>query len=98
MSLHEPDLTTTMKIGIKQKLLSAAVFAGILFALASVDERVHDRFRELLSGGGLSPWTGRLTDLVGAVGGAVRNQSIENAPIVVFAAVSAVLVLFMWRT
>ena len=88
-----------MKVGIKQSAVSAAVFAGILFALVSVDDRVRERFSDLMSGGSdLSPWSARFGDLSDAMLGAVRHQSIENAPLVVFAAVSAVLVLFMWRT
>lgn len=87
-----------MRLGIKQKFLSAAVFAGILFALASVDDRVQDRFRSLLNGGELASWNSRLMDLLDAGAGAARSQSIENAPLVVFAAVGAVLVLFMFRT
>jgi hypothetical protein len=88
-----------MKVGIKQSALSAAVFVGILFALVSVDERVRDRFGELVSAGnGVAPMTSRLADLGDALIGAARHQSIENAPLVVFAAVSAILVLFMVKT
>lgn len=86
-----------MKIGIKQSVLSAMVFAGILAGLVSIDPRVRGRFAELVHGGG-TPWDNRLADLGGALLDAARYQSIENAPLVVFAAVSAMLVLFMWRT
>lgn len=86
-----------MKVGIKQSVVSAAVFVGILLAVASVDNRVRDRFGELVHGGA-APWSARLGDLSDALLGVVRDQSIENSPLVVFAAVSAVLVLFMWRT
>ena len=88
-----------MKVGIKQSALSAAIFGGILFALVSVDDRVRDRFSELVSAGnGVTPMTSRLADLGGALFSAARHQSIENAPLVVFAAVSAILVLFMVKT
>lgn len=86
-----------MKIGIKQGVLSTMVFAGILAGLVSIDPRVRDRFAELVHGGA-APWGNRAADLGGALLDAARYQSIENAPLVVFAAVSAVLVLFMWRT
>lgn len=88
-----------MKIGLKQSVLSATVFVGILLGLVSLDARVHERFSAFLYGGdGLSSWDSRLADLGGALVDAARYQSIENAPLVVFAAVSAMLVLFMWRT
>jgi hypothetical protein len=88
-----------MRVGIKQSAASATVFIGVLLALVSVDARVRDRFEDLVAGGnGLSPWSARFADLSDALIGAARHQSIENAPLVIFAAVSAVLVLFMWRT
>jgi hypothetical protein len=89
---------TPMKIGIKQSVLSTAVFAGILLALVSFDDRVRDRFTELLYGSAGAGFGSRASGLAGALVDAARYQSIENAPLVVFAAVSAVLVLFMWRT
>jgi hypothetical protein len=83
----------------RQALVSAAVFVAILVALVSVDDRVQERFSEVFSGGGgLSPWGDRVGDLAGALTTALRNQSIENAPLLVFAAVGAVLFVFMVRT
>ena len=87
-----------MKVGIKQSVMSAAVFIGILGALVSVDDRVRERFSDVIHGGGVAPWGSRVAELSDALLGAARSQSIEHAPLVVFAAVSAVLVLFMWRT
>jgi hypothetical protein len=88
-----------MKLGIRQAIASAAVFGAVLLMLVSVDERVRERFGDLVHGGSaLSPWGDRATDLAQALVGAARNQSIENAPLLVFAAVGAVLVLFMVRT
>jgi hypothetical protein len=88
-----------MKIGFKQSVVSTAVFVGILMGLVSIDPRVRDRFSEFVYGGnGVAPWNSRLADLTEALVDAARYQSIENAPLVVFAAVSAMLVLFMWRT
>jgi hypothetical protein len=81
---------------LRQALASAAVFVAILAALVSVDDRVQERFTELFaSGNGISPWGDRIGDLGGALTTALRNQSIENAPLLVFAAVGAVLFLFM---
>ena len=83
---------------LRQAVMSVAVFALILVALLSVDDRVQDRFTELFAGGdGLSPWGDRVGDLGGALTSALRHQSIENAPLLVFAAVGAVLFVFMVR-
>ena len=83
---------------LRQALASAAVFVAILAALVSVDDRVQERFKELfVSGDGLSPWGDRIGDLAGALTSALRYQSIENAPLLVFAAVGAVLFVFMVR-
>ena len=83
----------------RQGLVSAAVFVAILVALVSVDHRVQDRFGELFAiGDGLSPWGDRAGDLVGALFTALRTQSIENAPFLVFAAGSLILFLFMVKS
>jgi hypothetical protein len=84
---------------IRQALVSAAVFVAILVALVSIDDRVQERFSEVFSSGnGLSPWGDRVSDLGGALTSAVKHQSIENGPLLVFAAVGAVLFVFMVRT
>ena len=88
-----------MKLGIRETIVSPAVFVGILLMLASVDERVRERFANVVaSGDGLAPWWDRVGQLGDALMSAIRYQSIENAPLVVFATVGAVLVLFMFRS
>jgi len=87
------------KLGIRQGVVSAAIFGAVLLTLVYVDSRVRERFVDLVSGGqGVSPWGDRAGDLVGALVSAVRYQSLENAPLLVFAAGGAVLVAFMLRT
>lgn len=88
-----------MKLGVREAILSPVVFGVILLMLASVDERVKERFTSLVSGGdGLAPWGHRLVDLGDALLSAARYQSIENAPLVVFATVGVMLVFFMVRS
>jgi hypothetical protein len=88
-----------MKMGTRQAIISATVVGALLLVLVSVDPRVRDRFSGLLSrGDGLSSLGDRAADLGGVLVSAVRHQSIENAPLVVFASVGAVLVLFMFKT
>jgi hypothetical protein len=85
-----------IKPSVRQTVVSLMVFCGVLIALVSVDARVRDRVGDLVSGGdGLSSWGDRLGHLVEAMTTAVRHQSIENAPLLVFATVGAVLFLFM---
>ena len=90
---------TYMKLGLRQAIASAAVFGAVLLGVVSVDDRVRERFGDLISGGdGISTWGNRAAELGSALVSAARHQSIENAPLVVFATVGAVLVLFMLRT
>lgn len=88
-----------LKLGIRDTALSAAIFAAILFALISVDPRVRDHVSDLVGGStGVAPLSARLGDLGGALWSAARHQSIDNAPLLVFATVGTVLTIFMLRT
>lgn len=89
----------TMKAGLRQSMLSITVFVIVLAGLVFVDPRVRDRFGALVSGGdGASSVGDRVGDLGNALMTAVRYQSIENAPLLIFATVGAVLFVFMVRT
>lgn len=88
-----------MKFSFNQAIASAAIFGVVLLGVVSVDDRVRERFSSLISGGdGISTWGNRATDLGGALASALRHQSIENAPLVVFVTVGALLVLFMLKS
>ena len=71
--------------------------AIVLGGLTFVDPRVRDRFGALLSGDGGS-FGDRISELGSVLLSALKYQSIENAPLVIFATVGAVLFLFMVRT
>ena len=91
----------TFKLGIREGAVSAAVFGGVLFALVSVDARVRDHMSDLVGNGStasLAPWGSRLMELGDALWTAARHQSIDNAPLLVFATVGAVLTVFMLRS
>jgi hypothetical protein len=90
----------TIKLGVREGAVSAAVFGGVLFALISVDPRVRDHVADLVGGGSVSvgPWGSRLAELGDALWTAARHQSIDNAPLLVFATVGAVLTVFMLRS
>jgi hypothetical protein len=83
----------------RQGVLSAAIFGAIMFALVSVDARVRDHVSELVgTTSSVAPLGTRLSELGDALWTAARHQSIENAPLVVFATVGIVLTFFMVRS
>lgn len=89
----------TLKLGLKDGALSAAIFGGVMFALVSVDPRVHDRVSDLVgSTASVAPLGSRFGELVDALWVAARHQSIDNAPLVVFATVGVILTIFMVRS
>lgn len=88
-----------LKLRIRQYALSITVFAIVLGGLVSIDERVRDRFFAVVRGDdALTPWGDRVHELGGALTTALRTQSIENAPLLIFATAGGVLFLFMFRT
>lgn len=88
-----------MRQGLKQSIISAAIFTAVLIGIVSVDDTVRERFTELAYGSATaSSLSARSMGLVDALGGAVRHQSIENAPLLLFATVGAVLFVFMVKT
>ena len=88
-----------LKLGIREGALSAAVFGGVMFALVSVDPRVRDHVSDLAGGStSIAPLGSRLGELGSVLWSAARHQSIDNAPLVVFASVGIVLMIFMLRS
>ena len=88
-----------MKFGLRQTAISGGVFALLLLTLISLDDRVRERATELVSGAGnVTSWTGRVSMFTDALADSAKYQSIEHAPLLVFATVGAVLFLFMVRT
>lgn len=89
----------TLKFGIRDGAISATVFGLVMFALISTDARVRDHVSDLFAGAGvMTPWGDRLGDLGSALWSAARHQSIDNAPVLVFTTVGAVLTLFMLKS
>ena len=89
----------TFRLGIREGAVSAAIFGGVMFALVSVDARVRDHVSDLVgNSASVAPWSSRFAELLDALWSAARYQSIENAPLLVFATVGAVLTVFMLRS
>lgn len=82
-------------------LVSAGVLAAVVGALMSIDARVREQVRAALgaaSPGGLGDASGRVGEAAAALLDAARTQSIEHAPLVVFAVVATVLLLALARS
>lgn len=80
---------------------SILCLAAVATAVVAVDVRVRERAVMLFSGGSgvsVASWTDRVDSLIDAVVQAANVQSIDNAPLLIFAIVAAVLVMFMLRT
>lgn len=81
---------------------AAAGVCALVTGLALIDERVRDQIVRIMRGKAptdeLVSAGERATDLMTMVMQAVRDQSIEHAPLVVFSVAALVLVLFMTRT
>jgi hypothetical protein len=82
----------------RQTLLSAAVFCALLLAVASVNPRVRERLETFVHGGELASLDNRATEVGSALVVAAKHQSIDNAPLMIFAVVGAILFVFMFRT
>jgi hypothetical protein len=80
---------------------SAAGFVAVLGFLVVLDPRVAHRFSQFVSGSPAGEFRG-VADQAAALGSvlltALKDQSIDHAPMLVFAAVSVLLVGFMVRT
>jgi hypothetical protein len=80
---------------------SAAGFAAVLGVLVALDPRVAHRFTSMAAGSPAGEFRGvadQATTLGSALLGALKDQSMDHAPLLVFTAVAVLLVGFMLRT
>ena len=86
--------------GFREGIGSVISVGVVLTVLVSMDPRVKSRVTELVGSPVEAGRTigARAGDLGQALWLAARDQSLENAPMLVFVVVGAVLVLFMLRT
>jgi len=90
-----------MRRGLGDLLISSAALMLLLLILASIDNRVRDQASALVRGTPSAHVSGvgrQVQSLSIVVAGAVREQSVAHAPLVIFTLAAAVLVLFMVRT
>lgn len=83
-------------------LISVGALVALVLMLAAFDGRVREQLSLRLGPGRASAQVANagvmIRDLSGVVADAVRDQSIEHAPLVIFVLAATVLVLFMLRT
>jgi hypothetical protein len=87
-----------MKRRGRDTVLSAAVFVVLLVGLSSFDDRVRDSVAVLARSGSVTPMGDRIADVGSAVWSAVQVHGLGDSPMLVFAAVGAVLTFFMLRS
>ena len=89
-----------MSRGWREAIGSLLTVGIVLAVLVSMDSRVQTRFSDIIS----DPVEGGRTlgaslgEFVQALWLAARDQSLDNAPLLVFTLGGAILVLFMLRT
>jgi hypothetical protein len=94
MSLH-------VRPGIRETVLSITCLVAVLSTLLAVDVRVRERLSMVsteVTTEGVGTWGERVKSLGAAIVQAARDQAVDQAPLLVFAGVGLVLLLFMLRT
>ena len=94
-------MTVHARPGIRETLLSIVCLAMLVSALIAVDGRVRERFSLLftqVSSEGVGTWGDRAQSLGAAIVQAAHDQAVNQAPLLVFAGVGLVLLIFMLRT
>ena len=83
-------------------LMTAGGLCALVIGLAAIDVRVRDQIARAFTRRGpteeLTTVASHLNEIVLIAARAVREQSIEHSPMVIFALAAMVLVLFMTRT
>ncbi len=87
--------------GVRETTTSALSLGIILTALVSFDPRVRVRFWSVVGDPGsgvLAPLSDRLGELGSTIWAVAREQSLDNAPFLIFAVVGVACVAFMLRS
>jgi hypothetical protein len=83
-------------------LVSTAAAGSLLLVLVAADDRVRDQLTERLGAArasvALTQAGGHVRDIASIVIETLRDQSMEHAPLLIFALVATVLLLAMSRT
>jgi hypothetical protein len=102
-ALHIPEKgECAMRRAFGEGLMSAGALGALLLTLILIDERVREqmwlRLARPPSGAQLTQAGANVRDLGGVILEALRDQSIEHAPLLIFGLVGIVLLMLMLRT
>ena len=91
-----------MRRVISDALISVGAVLLLLVALVSIDDRVRERVEGLVAtpprASEIARVGAQIENTSSSIYKAARDQSVEHAPMVIFAVAATVLVLFMLRT
>ena len=96
----EDQVVVLNRRAVNDAAISLSTLVVLLLALVAIDDRVREQIALRVSAGPaaqISDLGSRAGDVVSIVAVAARNQSIEHAPLMIFALAAVVLVLFMLR-
>jgi hypothetical protein len=83
-------------------LMAGASLTVVMIGLAAMDPRIHKQVYLLMHGEGLSPEVASIvhrTEHMTLVAlDALRDYSLDHAPLAIFALAAGILVMFMFRT
>lgn len=94
-------MTAHARPGIRETMLSIVCLTVLVSALVAVDVRVREHFSLLftqVSSESVGTWGARVESLGAAIVQAAHDQAVDQAPLLVFAGVGLVLLIFMLRT
>ena len=90
-----------MRRAFGDALISAAALVVLLIGLVAIDDRVRERVELVIQTGDLSSGfesaTSMASDVADVLVMAVRDQSLDHAPLAVFVVAATALVLAMLR-
>jgi hypothetical protein len=90
-----------MRRAFREVLMSAGTVMILLLVLIAADDRVREQFSQRVVARPSAELAGagrRVGDVTTVIAEAIREQSLGHAPLLIFALVATVLVLFMLRT
>ena len=100
--VSQREMGNTVRRTLGDATISFFALIILLVMLASVDDRVREQVSAVIgTTQGSSQLAGagqQISSVVAVVIDAVKDQSVSHAPLVIFALVATVLVLFMLRT
>jgi hypothetical protein len=93
---------TTRRPSMMGGFTAIAGAGALIVGLAIVDERVRRELGRVVSGRPptqeIVSFGGQVKEFLGVLWQAVQDQSVENAPLVIFSVAALVLVVWMTRT